>query len=75
MTHDVIIHSFKAFWISSSTDGSDDGFTHYLNPGGVAHSYIEAISTETVNLNNGDGDDDDSFASNMRLSLMQTSVE
>ena len=34
---DVIVHSFKACRISSSTDGSEDGFPHCRKPGGVAH--------------------------------------
>ena len=34
---DVIVHSFKACRISSSTGGSEDGFPHCRKPGGVAH--------------------------------------
>ena len=49
--------------ISSSTDCSDDGFSHCLTPGGVAHSAVEAIATETICLNSRDShDDDDPFA-------------
>ena len=58
MTDDVIIHFFKACRISSSTDGSDDGFIDCLKLGGVAHSAVEAIATESAHLNSRDGDDD-----------------
>ena len=48
VTCDVIVHSFKAFKISSSTDGSDDVFIHCLNPGGVALSAVGAIATDCL---------------------------
>ena len=57
-SHDVVAHCFKVCMISSSTDGSDDGFTHSLKPGRVTHSAVEAITTETVLLNSRDCDDD-----------------
>ena len=62
--HDVInfVHCFKAYSISSSTDGSNDVFIHCL-PGGVALSAVEAIASETVHLNSRNCDGDDPFDS------------
>ena len=54
MIHNVIIYCVKARMISSSTNGSDDGFILCLKPGGVAHNAVEAIVTDTVHLNSRD---------------------
>ena len=56
-THNVIVHCFKASRISNSTDDSDEP------GGGVAHSAVEAIATETVHLNSRDNDGDNLYAS------------
>ena len=63
VTADVIIKSFKACGISSSTDGSEDSSIHCLKPGGVAHGALETITEGTASLNNSyEWDEEDPFA-------------
>ena len=48
---DVIVKSFKACGMTSSTDGSEDDSIHCLKPGGVAHSALDSIRQGSASLN------------------------
>ena len=60
--NNVVVNSFTACGISSSTDGSDDSSIHCLKPGGVAHSALETIARETASLHSEGWDGEDLFA-------------
>ena len=58
---EVVVNSFKACGISSSTEGSEDSLIHCLKPGDLAHDAAELIARETTALNSSTTQLDNSF--------------